>query len=197
MRPPETRHSLIVRLKDQGNDLAWTEFVCAYEPFLMRMVQKQGTPERHTADVTQQLLMTIAKSVAGWTPDGKGASFRRWLGCVARNVVIKFMTRERRHITGRGGSDFLDLLEDVSDASIDSENAKKYERELILWAAESVRTEFRENSWRAFWETQVEGRSVADVADDLGVSAGAIYMSRSRVFARIRNRIEEVLIDDE
>ena len=26
MRPPETRHSLIVRLKDQQNDVAWTEF---------------------------------------------------------------------------------------------------------------------------------------------------------------------------
>ena len=53
MRPPETRHSLLVRLKDSRNDLAWTEFVCAYEPFLMRLVRRQGTPERHVADVTQ------------------------------------------------------------------------------------------------------------------------------------------------
>ncbi len=193
MRPPETRHSLIVRLRDQRNNLAWTEFVCAYEPFLMRLVQKQGTPERHVADVSQQLLIAIAKSVDGWQADGKDASFRRWLGCVARNVVIKFMTRERKQITGQGGSDFLTLLEDVTDASVDAEQIKQYEQELILWAAEQVRSEFRENSWHAFWETQVEGRSVADVAAELGVKTGAVYMSRSRVFARIRNRIEEVL----
>lgn len=161
MRPPETRHSLIVRLKDQRNDLAWTEFVRAYEPFLMRLVQKQGTPERHAADVTQQLLLTIAKSVHGWSPDGKVASFRRWLGCVARHVVIKFMTGERKQIEGQGGSEFLTLLEEVTDASIDAEQVKRYEQELILWAAELVRGEFRENSWRAFWETEVEGRSVA------------------------------------
>ncbi len=193
MRPPETRHSLIVRLRDQRNNLAWTEFVCAYEPFLMRLVQKQGTPERHVADVSQQLLIAIAKSVDGWQADGKDASFRRWLGCVARNVVIKFMTRERKQITGQGGSDFLTLLEDVTDASVSAEQIKQYEQELILWAAEQVRSEFRENSWHAFWETQVEGRSVADVAAELGVKTGAVYMSRSRVFARIRNRIEEVL----
>ena len=110
MRPPETRHSLIVRLKDSRNDLAWTEFVCAYEPFLLRLVRRQGTPERHVADVTQQLLIAIAKSVDGWKADGKTASFRRWLGCVARNVVIKFMVRERKQITGQGGSDFLTTL---------------------------------------------------------------------------------------
>jgi RNA polymerase sigma-70 factor (ECF subfamily) len=196
MRPPETRHSLIVRLKDQRNNLAWTEFLCAYEPFLMRLVRKQGTPERHVADVSQQLLIAIAKSVEGWTPDGKNASFRRWLGCVARNVVIKFMMRERKQITGQGGSEFLTLLEDVADVSINADEIKRYEQELILWAAEQVRGEFRENSWRAFWETQVEGRAVVDVAKELGVKTGAVYMSRSRVFARIRNRIEEVLDED-
>lgn len=181
MRPPETRHSLIVRLQDQRNDLAWTEFLCAYEPFLVRLVRKQGTPERHVADVTQQLLIAIAKSVDGWKPDGKVASFRRWLGCVARNVVIKFMTRERKQITGQGGSDFLTLLEKAIDLSIDTEQAKQYDHELILWATDLVRSEFRENSWRAFWETQVEGRSVAYVAAELGVTTGAIYMSRSSV----------------
>ena len=196
MRPPETRHSLIVRLKDQRDDLAWTEFVCAYEPFLMRLVRKQGTPVRHVADVSQQLLIAIARSVDGWKPDGKVASFRRWLGRVARNVVIKFMMRERKQVTGQGGSDFLTLTEEMPDASIDAQQAKRYEQELILWAAELVRVEFRETSWRAFWETQIDGRSVADVSEELGVSTGSIYMSRSRIFARIRSHFEEVLDEE-
>ena len=197
MRPPDTRHSLIARLKDPQNHSAWTEFVCVYEPFLLRLVKKQGTPDQHAADVTQQLLLTIAKSVDRWRPDGKVASFRRWLGCVARNVVIKFMTRERKQIAGRGGSEFLVQLEGITDDSIAAEQIRQYQHELILWAAELVRVEFRENSWRAFWETEIEGRSVADVSLELGVSTGSVYMSRSRVFARIRNRIEEVLVDDE
>ena len=196
MRPPDTRHSLIVRLKDSRNDLAWTEFVCAYEPFLTRLVRKQGTPERHVADVTQQLLIAIAKSVDGWKPDGKSASFRRWLGCVARNVVIKFMVRERKHVTGEGGSDFLKALTETIDPSIDAELQRQYEQELILWAAERVRSEFRESSWRAFWETEIIGRSIADVSQDLGVSIGSVYMSRSRIFARIRVIIEEVLDEE-
>ena len=196
MRPPDTRHSLIVRLKDSRNDLAWTEFVCAYEPFLTRLVCKQGTPDRHVADVTQQLLIAIAKSVDGWKADGKTASFRRWLGCVARNVVIKFMVRERKQITGQGGSDFLTALEATVDSSTDAELIRQYEQELTLWAAERVRSEFRESSWRAFWETEVVGRPIAEVSAELGVSVGSVYMSRSRIFARIRAVIEEVLDED-
>lgn len=197
MRPPKTRHSLIVRLQDQRNDPAWSEFVRAYEPFLLQLVRKQGTPAQHAADVTQQLLIAIATSVNRWQPDGKEASFRRWLGRVARNVVIKFMTRERKHVRGKGGSDFLTLLEETADSSIDAAQRRQYDEELILWAAESVRVDFRENSWRAFWETHIEGRSVSEVADELGVSPGGIYMSRSRVFARIQSRIEELLADEE
>ena len=196
MRPPDTRHSLIVRLNDSRNDLAWTEFVCAYEPFLTRLVRKQGTPERHIPDVTQQLLIAIAKSVDGWKPDGKSASFRRWLGCVARNVVIKFMVRERKHVTGEGGSDFLKALTETVDPSIDAELQRQYEQELILWAAERVRLEFRESSWQAFWETEIVGRSIADVSEDLRVSIGSVYMSRSRIFARIRVIIEEVMNEE-
>jgi RNA polymerase sigma-70 factor (ECF subfamily) len=111
-------------------------------------------------------------------------------------VVIKFMVRERKHVTGEGGSDFLKALTETVDPSIDAELQRQYEQELILWAAERVRSEFRESSWRAFWETEVVGRPIAEVSAELGVSVGSVYMSRSRIFARIRAVIEEVLDED-
>lgn len=192
MRPPETHPSLIVRLSDRRNELAWNEFLCAYEPFLLQLVRRQGTPERHVADITQQLLIAIARSVEGWSDDGQAASFRRWLSRVARNVVIKFMTRERKQISGQGGSDFLEALESLPDVAGDEERSRQYEHELIIWAAEQVRGEFRDTSWKAFWGTEIAGRSVVEVADELKVSPGSIYMSRSRILARIRARIDEV-----
>jgi RNA polymerase sigma-70 factor (ECF subfamily) len=191
MSSPETRPSLIAHLTGGKNDRAWTDFLSVYEPFLRQVVQKQGVPPRHVADVSQQLLLTIARSVAAWRDDGRQASFRRWLHRVARNVVIKFMTRERRQVTGQGGTEFLDLVEQTpADAS--PEQLHQYERELIVWAAEQVRDQFRPTSWQAFWATQIEGRDVAEVAADLHVSPGAIYMSRSRILAKIRAKIAEV-----
>lgn len=191
MTLPETRHSLIVRLKGRDNERAWQDFVVAYESFLKRMAARHGVPERHVADVTQQILMAIARSIDTWQDDGHDASFRRWLSTVSRNVVIRFMTRERRH-NATGGSDLLELLSHIP-AAPDERQVQHYEHELIVWAAEQVRSDFHTTSWQAFTATVIEGQSVADVADALGITAGSIYMSRSRILARIRTKIQTLL----
>ncbi len=190
MRYPETRPSLIVRLQGQRNERAWEEFIRAYEPFLNSLVARRGVPGRHVPDVTQQILAAIARSVEQWKDDGQPASFRRWLSRVARNVVIRYMTKERREPAAEGGSAHLDLLRDVA-VEPDQSQVQEYDFELILWAAEEVRDEFRPTSWTAFWETLIEGRSVEDVSRKLGVSPGSIYMSRSRIMARIREKVRE------
>lgn len=191
MQQPETHASLIMRLKGERNERAWTEFVSAYEPFLRRLIERRGVAERHVPDVTQQVLAAIVQSVDGWRDDGDPASFRRWLNRVARNVVLKFLSRERRQVGGQGGTDVQELLNRVPDAC--DEQAWKYEYELVVWAAEQVRSEFRETSWNALWATLIDGRPVADVAAELGVTPGSIYMSHSRIMARIRAKVREVV----
>ena len=192
MSPIETRLSLIVRLKSEQNDIAWRDFVGVYECFLSQIARRQGVPERHVADVTQQILMAIVRSIQGWKDDGDAASFRRWLGTVSRNVVIRFMTQERRQPGGVGGSDLLALLQNVEERP-DELKIQRYQHELIVWAAEQVRMDFLETSWQAFWATVIEQKSVEQVAQDLNVSTGSIYMSRSRIMTKIRKIIATVL----
>ena len=191
MSPLETRKSLIVRLKNEQNEFAWREFVCSYEGFLIQLARRQGVPERHVPDVTQQILLVIAKSIDGWKDDGNAASFRRWLSTVSRNVVIRFMSRERKQAGGIGGSDLVAQLQNLEDKP-DERHVQQYQHELIVWAAEQVRHEFLETSWRAFWATVIDDRSVDEVAAELGVSPGSIYMSRSRIMARIKKKVAEV-----
>lgn len=191
MAPPETRLSLIARLHSERDETAWRDFVTAYEPFLMRVVARHGVPEQHAADVTQQILLEIARSVESWKPDGRPASFRRWLSVISRHMVIRFMMRERRQAGGQGGTDWLRELGRIADPpSVDQ--LSLYRHELIVWAADQVRHEFQPSSWKAFQATMIEQKSVAEVADELNLSAGSIYMSRSRIIARIRRKIEDL-----
>jgi RNA polymerase sigma-70 factor, ECF subfamily len=192
MSPIETRKSLIVRLKSDQNEIAWRDFVVVYEGFLGQMARRHGVPERHVADVTQQILLAIVRSIEGWKDDGNNASFRRWLSTVSRNVVIRFMTRERRQPAGVGGSDLIALLQKLEEKPSEL-HIQQYQHELIVWAAEHVRKEFIETSWQAFWATVIDQKSVDEVARDLNVSAGSIYMSRSRIMAKIRKTISIVL----
>jgi RNA polymerase sigma-70 factor (ECF subfamily) len=149
------------------------------------------------------VILAVTQAVDRWEPDGKDASFRRWLFAIARRLALKFVQRGRapHRAAGRGtgGSDMLQLLDSLPepDARTSSQFDDEYRTELICWAAERVRSEFRETTWQAFWRTCVLHESIADVAELLGVSAGSVYVSRSRIIGRIRQIVEEFEVNRE
>jgi RNA polymerase sigma-70 factor (ECF subfamily) len=68
----------------------------------------------------------------------------------------------------------------------------EYGRRLFEWAADDVRGEFTLKTWEAFQRTAVQGRKPGEVAAELGMSVGAVYIARSRVLARLRQRVEQL-----
>ncbi len=62
---------------------------------------------------------------------------------------------------------------------------------------ERVKSEFQENTWRAFWLTAVEGVAVTEVASQVGISPGAIYVAKSRVLARLKEEVETMRRQEE
>ncbi|MEP3481720.1 MAG: sigma-70 family RNA polymerase sigma factor [Fuerstiella sp.] len=191
MTLPGTRHSLIVRLNKQHQP-SWFEFAAVYEPFLMSLVRRCGVPEKDSQDVVQHIMIAVTKSLDSWSDDGRPESFRRWLNIVSRNVAIKFMQAERKLHAASGGTDMVAVLNRVplDDNAFAEEQQKQYQHELIVWAAHQVKSEFMESSWQAFHDTMIQQRSVEEVAKELNVTAGSIYMSRSRILARIRKKLE-------
>ena len=63
-------------------------------------------------------------------------------------------------------------------------------RQIFIWAAERVRGQVSSLTWQAFYRTSVRGQAVADVARDLEMREGMIYVARSRVMARLRKAVE-------
>lgn len=191
---PETRRSLLVRLRDREDARAWEEFVEVYEPLLYRLVRKRGLQHADAQELTQECLVAVAVAIDRWDPDSQKGPFRGWLFRIARNMTINFLTRQRPGQQGAGGTDFQVLLEKHPDpaSEVTTEFEQEYQRELFDWAAGQVRDEFRESTWQAFWRTAVEGEPIAEAASALGVSVGAVYMARSRVMARIKARVQEL-----
>jgi RNA polymerase sigma-70 factor (ECF subfamily) len=56
-----------------------------------------------------------------------------------------------------------------------------------------MQTEFEERTWQAFWQVVVDGRSPADVAQQLGMSANAVHLARGRVLRRLREEFSDLL----
>lgn len=94
-----------------------------------------------------------------------------------------------------GGTAFHKFLEaQPAPDDEDEEWDREYKRQLFFWAAEKIRGEFQHATWQAFWQTAVESRPGKQVAENLGMSLGAVYIAKSRAVSRLRLRlrIEEV-----
>jgi RNA polymerase sigma-70 factor (ECF subfamily) len=193
--PPATRASLIVKLRDPADTNAWREFVTLYEPLVYKLARRKGLQDADARDLCQEVFRTVARAIDRWDTDParRGGSFRGWLSRIARNLLVNFLTRRPYRLRGSGSTSVQELLEaqPAEDPSASAVFETEYRRRLFQWAADEVKGEFAPTSWTAFWQTAVEGRRPGDVAAELGLSVGAVYIARSRVLARLRHRIEQ------
>ncbi len=187
---PETRASLLVDIRDPANERAWSVFSDLYRPVIYRMARRRGLQDADAQDLVQRVLVNVSRSIEKWEENPHRGRFRHWLSKVTRNAIIDVFRRIKPDAPV-GGSAVSRLL-NQSEAAQETEIEYEYERSMFRQAAQKVRIEFRDDTWTAFWQTTVEGRTIVSVADELGMSSGAIYTARSRVMKRLRETVDEL-----
>lgn len=179
---PRTRHSLLLRLKDQSHD-AWNEFLDVYQNAIIRFAEKKGLQNADALDVTQEVLCAVEKKLKDWDSDPSKGKFRGWLFRVVRNIAVdRIKTRIRQPISNK------DIcLEEVSESSPDPEQFQsEFQKQVLFWAAKKIQPRFSKSSWDAFWLTAIEGLPVSEVSNRTGLTAGKIYAAKFRVTAQIK-----------
>lgn len=191
MPEPETRVSLLLRVRDACDQDAWAEFAAIYQPVIRAMAIRRGMQAADVDDLVQQVMMAVAGAINRFEPDGERARFRTWLRMIAHRAIINALTRRPRD-RAAGGSDPDVILRQLAQDDATQSLTLDYRREIFRVAAEQVRPEFHCETWSAFWETAVLGRSVDEVAAEIGKSRGNIYTARSRVMMRLKATIEKL-----
>lgn len=194
---PDTQDSLIAQLQDASNAAAWESFALIYRPVVYRLARARGLQHADADDLSQQVMMSVARAIPQWQRDPQ-ARFRHWLARIARNAIVNALTRGSQDRAG-GGSDFQSVINNLPDdqSEFESQVEIEYQRQVYRHAAEIVRDQVQEASWRAFVLTVVEGEPVALVADQLGKSIGSIHAVRSRIMRRLQNTVRELMEGEE
>lgn len=189
---PDTRASLLIRIRDPTDEAAWYEFVEIYRPVILRLAQRKGLQDADADDLAQQVLVAIGQAVEQREHDSERAKFRTWLHRVAHNAIINALTRGKPD-RGSGDSALLGVLhQHVGQDGPESGLLRlEHRREVFRWAARKVRNEFQPDTWDVFWLTAVEGQSIDSVAAQYSKRPGAIYAARSRVMRRIQEKVAE------
>ncbi len=189
-RLPETRISLVIRLRDH-DAAAWEQFVEIYSGVIFAYCRRCGFQDADANDLVQEVLQSVAGAMPKFEYDPDKGAFRSWLFTICRNKIRSFANRARRAAHGAGGSDMNQRIHAIEDDKTQEEIwNREHELHLFAWAMHQVESEFQQTTWRAFQRVAIDLESPEKVAAELNISKGAVYIAKSRVISRIRDEIE-------
>lgn len=186
-----TRPSLLLRIRDPHDADSWRSFVDLYSPLILRYARKRGLQEADAADVAQDVLSQVSRSMRDFQYQPERGRFRDWLGTVVRHRVHRFFRRESSRPHGVAG----DWINDLPAAEHDSEWSSAFNAHILEAALESARPHFEDATWEAFRLAWLEQQPAATAAANLGMPVAALYLAKSRVLKRLREEVM-VLADD-
>lgn len=186
---PETRNSLLIRIRDASDEVAWNEFTSIYRPVIYRIARMRGFQDADANDLVQHVLLSISHAIDRFDASRKDAKFRTWLTKITRNAIVDRIRRKTPDIAVGGSSVLTELAN--SQTPSESELQREYQRSVFRKAALEIRGEFNESTWLAFWTTAVEGQTCEQVAKTLGKSIGSVYTSRSRIMTRLKEKVRD------
>jgi RNA polymerase sigma-70 factor (ECF subfamily) len=190
---PDTRPSLLLQIRDASDREAWNQFVEIYGPLIRDYGRRRGLQDADAADLAQDVLVAIANSADRFNYDPRMGSFRGWLLTITRNKFCTLVQKAKRQGRGHGDARVDQLLR--NEPSRNDDEAlwdRQYQWRLVGWASEQVRSGFADNTWQAFVKTVLEQSPPAQVARQLDMSVGAVYIAKSRVLAKVKEVISRV-----
>ena len=194
-QPPDAGTSLTLLGRLRGNEPdAWSRLVFLYGPLVQAWSARRGVVGADAEDVAQEVFRAVAGGLAGFRRDRPADSFRGWLFGVTRHALLRHFHRAGHQPRAVGGTDFRRRVDALPDPADDSDPAGEPDSPADSTALhrrglELVRGEFEPRTWEMFWQHVVGGRTPADVAADLGVSAAAVRQAKSRVLRRLRQEL--------
>jgi len=193
---PQTSMSLLERLRDRSDSVAWSRMVDLYSPLIRRWLGRYGLAESDVDDISQTVLSAVVASLPQFEHNGRVGAFRSWLRTITVNSVRQKFRADRTRPGSPGGSAFLASLDELGDPDSglsqlwDRAHDAQVLRTLLTWAE----LEFEAKTWQAFRRQVLEEAPPSSVAAELEITVNAVLIAKSRVMKRLRE-LSRGLID--
>jgi RNA polymerase sigma factor (sigma-70 family) len=180
-----TRATLLERLHDGTDALAWDEFFGRYWPVIYGFARHRGCSQHTAEEIVQDVMLQVFQLRDVYQYDPTRGRFRDWLGTVVRNKVAEHRRRPANRLRATGGTDvgILDQADDEQSPEAVWETA--FEDNLLVVLLDAVRREMNARTYLAFELVSLEGMSGSKAAQITGLSRNAVYKACKRVMERL------------
>jgi RNA polymerase sigma-70 factor (ECF subfamily) len=183
-----TSASLLQRLRQPSAQDDWGRFVQLYSPLLYGWAHRLGLPDADAADLVQDVFTALVQKLPEFRYDS-GKGFRGWL----RTVLLNRWRDLGRRASAAGRGSRQAALPELPAPEEDFLAEQEYRQQLVSRALQLMQAEFSLCTWKACWEHVVADRPAKEVAEELGISVGSVYVAKSRVLSRLRQELEGLM----
>jgi len=182
-----TRVTLLNRLRDATDTMAWNEFFGCYWPVVFSYARHRGCSEHTAQEIVQDVMLAVFEKRDVFHYDPTRGRFRNWLHRVVNNRVAQRRRRPMERVRAQGGEPSDALIEQADD-SLEPDAAwdASFDRAVLAAMIQVLRRETNPRDFVAFELTALHDRSPKDVARVTGMSRNMVYKARRKVLERLR-----------
>ncbi|HRQ76396.1 MAG TPA: sigma-70 family RNA polymerase sigma factor [Phycisphaerales bacterium] len=182
----QTTHiSLLARLGEGADPLAWAEFCHRYGELIRNFARSRNLQPADCDDVLQDVLMALTRSMPGFEYDPSRGKFRSYLKTVTLHAIF---ARSRQN---HGQAPLREVEAAAARPDIESSWDEQWRQYHLRQAMNRIEAEFNESDLAAFTQYALNGRSAKDTAGALGLSLDQVYQAKSRILKRLSTLIDE------
>ena len=184
-----TSQSLLQQLQGKdSDDASWKRLVDLYRPLILHWLRKNTTQQQDAEDLTQEILLVVVREVAGFVHPGHCGAFRGWLKVITINRMRTFWRSRNTQPTATGDTALLDMPAQLEDPGSDISRLwdEEHDQFVLKRLLELMESEFAPKTIQAFRRVALQGEPAKEVAGDLQMTVGAVYVAKSAVLRRLR-----------
>jgi len=187
---PLTSKSLLVKARDRSDQAAWRRLTELYEPLIERWVRPHVAQRADAEDLVQEVMTTLVRELPGFDHNERPGAFRAWLRSITVHRLHAYWEKRNARPAAASGPDLREALAQLADptSALSESWDEEHDRHVTESLLKSIRLEFQPATWRAFERQVQDGQPASDVAWELGISANAVLIAKSRVLKRLREK---------
>lgn len=195
MRGESTSMGLLAGIQ-AADERSWQRLRALYEPLVLHWCRKSGLSVHDAEDICQEVFSALMRGLKSYHHQ---ARFRTWLRTITLNKIRDFIRTSQRQPNAVGGSSMAARLEQVAFTDLPPEEASveesAAEEDIVLGQLLAMLKQVTSpTSWQAFWRTTIDEAPVSVVAQELGISEGAVRQAKYRLLQRLRGELKELEI---
>jgi RNA polymerase sigma factor (sigma-70 family) len=186
-----TRTFLLRRLDVENDQETWRAFDARYRPLLRSFFQRLGLGVDGAEEAAQETLVEFLSAYRAGRYDRSKGRLRSWLYGIAR---YRLSDLRRRHRVARCERGTSAVIQQIDVKSLEDAWDDTSRRTALRAAFERLRASSRvaPDTLRAFELYALCGHPPAEVATSLGMSLQAVYLSKHRCLAKLREELAHV-----